>query len=72
MWMTMTDSARRRAADAAARRDATRRRGEHRLWRAITARRGLTDRHRGGRTWLNGRELGDTPARFAHLEASHD
>lgn len=68
----MTDSTGRRAADAAARRGAARRRGESKLRRAIAARRGLADRRRGGRAWINGRELGNTPVRFAHLEASHD
>ena len=38
--------------------------------RAVNARR---DSARGvGRAWLNGREVGGTDPRYAHLEASHD
>jgi hypothetical protein len=27
---------------------------------------------RGGRAWINGREVGGTQARYAHLAVSHD
>jgi hypothetical protein len=41
-----------------------------RVLRAIEARRRL--RPIGGRAWINGRELGGTDPRFAHLAHSHD
>ena len=28
--------------------------------------------NRGGRAWINGREVGGTPERYAHLGAGHD
>ncbi len=40
------------------------------LHRAIAARRGLGGS--GGRAWINGREVGGTDRRFAHLGRSHD
>jgi hypothetical protein len=30
------------------------------------------DSSRGGRAWINGREVGGTAERFAHLETGHD
>jgi hypothetical protein len=41
-----------------------------RVLRAIEARRRLQPI--GGRAWINGRELGGTDPRFAHLTRSHD
>jgi hypothetical protein len=55
-----------------ARRRAARQRGEPALRRAVGARRELAGRGHAGRVWLNGRDLGGTPARRAYLEASHD
>ena len=31
-----------------------------------------TDLRRAGRAWINGREVGGTEGRFAHLDTSHD
>lgn len=46
--------------------------GPHRrpLQRAVDARRQLDGR--GGRAWINGREVGGADRRFAHLGRSHD
>jgi hypothetical protein len=49
-----------------------------RVGRAVAARRRLEDggerrrRARGGRAWINGRELGGEDPRFAHLSLSFD
>jgi hypothetical protein len=40
------------------------------LHRAVAARRRLNGS--GGRAWINGREVGGTDRRFAHLSRSHD
>jgi hypothetical protein len=45
--------------------------GERRVERAIEARRDLTD-GRGGRSWINGREVGGVDPRYAHLSTSYD
>jgi hypothetical protein len=45
-------------------------RREHRLPRVIDAARGLAPTR--GRAWINGREVGGTDKRFAHLSRSHD
>jgi hypothetical protein len=45
--------------------------GDRRVGRAIDARRDLTNR-RGGRAWINGREVGGTDSRYIHLSESHD
>ena len=44
---------------------------DQRLRRALEARRGV-EGARGGRAWINGREVGGTDPRFAHLTGSHD
>jgi hypothetical protein len=44
-------------------------RRERRLPRLIEARRSLEPR---GRAWINGREVGGTDRRFAHLGRSYD
>jgi hypothetical protein len=69
----MTSKARYRATEAAARRrgELHRAAGDRRVGRAIEARHELATR-RGGRAWLNGRELGGGDPRYTHLEASHD
>ena len=45
--------------------------GDRRVGRAIDARRDLTNR-RGGRAWINGREVGGADPRYIHLSESHD
>lgn len=45
--------------------------GDRRVGRAIDARRDLTNR-RGGRAWVNGREVGGADPRYIHLSESHD
>jgi hypothetical protein len=45
--------------------------GDRRVGRAIDARRDLTTR-RGGRAWINGREVGGSDPRYIHLSESHD
>ncbi len=47
-------------------------RDEQRLSQAIRARRHLTSPRGGGRAWINGREVGGTDPRYAHLETSND
>ena len=44
---------------------------DQRLRRAAEARRRV-EGARGGRAWINGREVGGTDPRFAHLTRSHD
>jgi hypothetical protein len=68
----MTRTAQRAAAEAARRRgDLHHADGDRRVGRAIDARRDLTNR-RGGRAWINGREVGGADARYIHLSESHD
>ncbi|HEY6781537.1 MAG TPA: hypothetical protein VI111_11310 [Thermoleophilaceae bacterium] len=50
---------------------ATRAREARRLLLATRARARL-DRRRPGRAWINGREVGGTDPRFAHLRAIYD
>ncbi|MEJ7789837.1 MAG: hypothetical protein WKF29_08140 [Thermoleophilaceae bacterium] len=45
---------------------------EQRLSRVIHARRRLNSPRGGGRAWINGREVGGTDPRYAHLETSND
>ncbi len=45
--------------------------GDHELEQAIKARKNLSDL-RGGRVWINGREVDGTAARYGHLVSSHD
>jgi len=69
----MTSKERHRATEGAARRrgELHRAAGDRRVGRAIEARHDLATR-RGGRAWLNGRELGGADPRYTHLEALHD
>ena len=62
-----------RAAARAARRRAELHRadGDRRVGRAIDARRDLINR-RGGRAWINGREVDGADPRYIHLSNSHD
>lgn len=48
-----------------------RRRHPSRVTRAIEARRQLAP-ERGGRAWINGREVGGADPRYAHLAGSYD
>jgi hypothetical protein len=57
---------------------AARRRGEVRkagrdrqVGRAIDARRDFSN-HRGGRAWINGKEVGGADSRYLHLSRSYD
>ena len=45
--------------------------GDRRVGRAIDDRRDLTN-PRGGRAWINGREVGGADPRYIHLSESHD
>lgn len=45
---------------------------DQRVSRVIQARRRLCPPRRGGRVWINGRELGGGEARFSHLSSSYD
>ena len=45
---------------------------DQRLFQAIQARRRLCPPRRGGRAWINGREVGGADDRFAHLERGYD
>jgi hypothetical protein len=45
---------------------------DQRLPRAIEARRRLRPPGRGGRAWINGREVGGVDPRFLHLTTTHD
>jgi hypothetical protein len=45
--------------------------GDRRVGQIIKARRAFAG-PRGGRAWLNGREVGGADPRYIHLEASHD
>jgi hypothetical protein len=48
-------------------------RGSRRVERlAYATRKGRREERRRGRAWINGREVGGTDPRFAHLSASHD
>jgi hypothetical protein len=69
----MTTKERLHAAEQAARRRGKLRHagGAHELGQAITARKNLSDL-RGGRVWINGREVDGTAARYAYLASSHD
>jgi hypothetical protein len=67
----MTRAEQRAAAGAARRRDLHHADGDCRVGRAIDARRALTN-PRGGRAWINGREVGDAGPRYIHLSESHD
>ena len=68
----MTRTEQRAAAGAARRRgDLHHADGDRRVGRAIDARRDLTNR-RGGRAWINGREVGGADARYIHLSELHD
>jgi hypothetical protein len=62
-----------RAAAGAARRrgDLHHADGDRRVGRATDARRDLTNR-RGGRAWINGREVGGADPRYIHLSDSYD
>jgi hypothetical protein len=42
------------------------------LFHVIQARRRLCPARRGGRAWVNGREVGGPDNRFAHLHANYD
>jgi hypothetical protein len=68
----MTSDERHAAAKAARRRgEAHDAGGVRRVERAIEARRDLAD-GRGGRSWINGREVGGVDPRYAHLSRSYD
>ena len=45
---------------------------DQRLFQAIQARRRLCPPRRGGRAWINGREVGGPDNRFAHLQGGYD
>jgi hypothetical protein len=59
------------AGRAGRRRGKLRHPGDHELEEAIKARRNLSD-PRGGRVWINGREVDGTAAGYGHLVISHD
>ena len=67
----MTSTQRATAGAARRRGDLHRADGDRRVGRAIDARRGLATR-RGGRAWINGREVGGADPRHIHLSESHD
>jgi hypothetical protein len=68
----MTRTEQRAAAGAARRRgDLHHADGDRRVGRATDARRDLTNR-RGGRAWINGREVGGADPRYIHLSESYD
>jgi len=45
---------------------------DQRLSHAILARRRLTSPRGGGRAWINGREVGGSDPRYAHLSTIND
>lgn len=45
---------------------------DQRLSRVIQARRGLRSPRGGGRAWINGREVGGSDPRYAHLAKIND
>lgn len=45
---------------------------DRRLSRAVQARRRLDSSPRGGRAWINGREIGGPDPRYGHLARIHD
>ena len=45
---------------------------DQRMSRAIQARRRLSSPRGGGRAWINGREVGGSDSRYAHLSAVYD
>lgn len=45
---------------------------EQRMSRTVQARRRLVPPRGGGRAWINGREVGGTDPRFAHLSSGSD
>ena len=69
----MTSKARYRATEGAARRRGGlhHAEGDRRVGQRFDARRDLATR-RGGRAWINGREVGGADPRYMHLSGSHD
>jgi len=47
-------------------------RRDQRLMPTIQARRRLDSPRRGGRAWINGREIGGPDPRYTHLDGTHD
>ncbi|MEJ7750989.1 MAG: hypothetical protein WKF32_06025 [Thermoleophilaceae bacterium] len=45
---------------------------DRRMLRTVQARRRLTSPRGGGRAWINGREVGGSDPRYAHLAGSYD
>ncbi|CAN5205504.1 hypothetical protein BH20ACT20_BH20ACT20_01640 [soil metagenome] len=45
---------------------------DRRMFRTVQARRRLTSPRGGGRAWINGREVGGSDPRYAHLAGSYD
>lgn len=45
---------------------------DQRMSRTIQARRRLNSPRGGGRAWINGREVGGSDPRWAHLSSSYD
>jgi hypothetical protein len=68
----VTSTEQRAAAGATRRRGGLHRAdGDRRVGRTIDARHDLATR-RGGRAWINGREVGGADPRYIHLAESHD